>query len=811
MNPQVLLQSPRARAAALCVGSFAALFLLTQVLFPGDNSAARGTPLAIIFSGLVNGMASSLIAAGVIVVYRTIRIINFAQAALGVFGAYFCMELVRWTPVPFPIAVVAGIALGAAMGVGFDLIFGRRFFSASRIVLTVVTITATTVLAFVIGTLAARLPIFPNLEERAIEDITGTRSLRPYLPFPGLQFRVGDLQLDFGFSELFAIEMAIVVLVALGLFFRYTKIGVAVRALSENAERAALLGISVGTVSTIIWGLSGALSATSGILLGSLSVPATVIGLGGVALTLFAPLAAAVIARMRSIPVALAASLWLSIFATSFSFSFPDYGSLTTVVFLVIITIGLLVQRRQIGRSEQSGGVSWEAVEEVRPVPKELISVPSVRWSRRGAIAVGIFVAAIWPFIATEYLLELGSVVALKSIIFLSLVVLTGWAGQISLGQFAFAGVGGVVAASLTARVGVPFWFAVPLATIVSGAFAALVGIPALRIKGLFLAIPTLALAFAVEATLFEDRFFGWLLPESGVDRPDLFLLDFEDNRSMYYLSVVCAVSAIVVVTNLRRSRFGRLLIALRENEANVQSFGVSAFRMKLMSFAVSGALAGFAGAVFVHQQRGVSSQTFTGQASLDAFVWTVFGGISSPIGAVLGALSQFVMEGISSQNDVIGLLVGALQGGGGTLILLFVAPGGLMSVFVKVRDSVLRIIAQRRQIIVPSLFADVDPEALERRLIPLGEPLASSGLAALGPGTHFRLKSELYGEHGILTAPDGEPTPGYQAIGAAAEALGDSGTLSLGIVQATHDDYDEDEEQGPMAELVAASTETDR
>src|SRR3954463_8456385 len=120
-----LPKNPRARAALLSGGLLVLVLLVTQVLLPGDPGPSRGTPAAILFSGLVNGLASALIATGIVVVYRTLRIINFAQSALGVFGALFCFELVRWTPVPFPVALVIGVLLGALMGVGFDLIFGR--------------------------------------------------------------------------------------------------------------------------------------------------------------------------------------------------------------------------------------------------------------------------------------------------------------------------------------------------------------------------------------------------------------------------------------------------------------------------------------------------------------------------------------------------------------------------------------------------------------------------------------------------------------------------------------------------------------
>jgi branched-chain amino acid transport system permease protein len=260
----------------------------------------------------------------------------------------------------------------------------------------------------------------------------------------------------------------------------------------------------------------------------------------------------------------------------------------------------------------------------------------------------------------------------------------------------------------------------------------------------------------------------------------------------MYYLCVASAVLAVYVVVNLRRSRFGRILIALRENEANVQSFGVSAFRMKILSFAVSGAIAGFGGAIFVHQQRGVAAGSFGGKASLDALIFTVFGGISSPLGAILGSLFEFSLRQLSTTNDVLSLLVGALQNGGGTMILIFIAPGGLISLIMRLRDSVLRIIAQRRQIVVPSLFADYDPEALERRLVPLGENISGSGLAAIGTGSTYRLPSELYGEDGLLSTTETvEPVTPYGAIGAAAEAFADAGALTQEVaeVSASSDD----------------------
>jgi branched-chain amino acid transport system permease protein len=369
-------------------------------------------------------------------------------------------------------------------------------------------------------------------------------------------------------------------------------------------------------------------------------------------------------------------------------------------------------------------------------------SIPSVRITRVAFITGGLVFVGLYPFLVSIKLINLGGVIALGTIVILSLVVLTGWAGQVSLGQYAFAAVGAILGSSLTANVGLPFWVAVPLAAVLTGAIAVVVGLPALRIKGLFLAVTTFALAFAVQAALFQERYFGWLLPgRDDVHRPTLFFIDFTDEKSMYFLCVGALVLCLVLVANLRRSRFGRLLIAIRENESNVQSFGVNTVRLKLMAFAVSGAMAGFAGAIFVHQQQSLDQSAFGADVSLQFFVLAVLGGISSPAGALLGSAYGNLVQYFLQNNIVIQVFLGF----GGPLFLIYIVPGGLISVVTKLRDSALRIIAQRRQLVVPSLFADYDPEALEARLIQLAEPSNDSGLAALSASERYALESALY------------------------------------------------------------------
>lgn len=742
---RLLPSNPRARSLAVGALTVAAVLVLTQLVLPGPAElSGRGTPWATMFSGLVRGMTISLTTAGIVLVYRTQRVLNFAQSSIGFAGASFFFGLTYFTKIPFPIALVLGIAVAAASGalVGTALL---RFLDASRLVLTVVTIIGAS-LVVELSLNIYRLPFFPEYNDLPSDLAQGARSLRPYLPFPGLDFTIGGARPGFGFAELFALELAVVALLALAAFFHFTRAGVAVRAIAENPERAALLGIGVGGLTVVVWTIAGALSGASTLLTGVLESPSRA---GGFAPTLLiTAFAAAVIARMDRLPTAVGASVVIAVVTEAFSYSFPSDAALVPVLLFVTLSATLLLQGRRQGRSETGSAVTWSAAEEQRPTPRELLAIPGVRWSRRALLAVGVLALVVVPFaFSTSVVLMLG-VVYLTAIITLSVVILTGWGGQVSLGQWAFAAVGAIVGGALTATVGLPFWIAVPIAAAVTGGFAMLVGLPALRIPGLFLLPVTFAFAAAVQSAFFEDRYFGWILPDKPIERPTLFFLDFTSERSMYFLTAACLVLALSIVSRLRRTRTGRILIALRENDASVQTFGVPLVRTKLLAFGTSGALAGFAGAVYVHHQQGLNGEVFTAFAGVQTFAAAIFGGIGSASGAVLGTgfyefIQYFGVDG----------LIGTFMQRGGPLLILFAAPAGLISVLNMLRDSVLRVVAQRRQIYVPSLFAGYDPAVDGERLVPMAELEPTAGLGALPPEARWSMRSYLYRGRSVLPA----------------------------------------------------------
>jgi branched-chain amino acid transport system permease protein len=357
-------------------------------------------------------------------------------------------------------------------------------------------------------------------------------------------------------------------------------------------------------------------------------------------------------------------------------------------------------------------------VTDARRVPDELTHLAEVRWGRRVGVAMAIVVAIVLPVFLSASRQNLLSALAIFALIGVSLLVLTGWAGQISLGQMALVGIGAAVAGSLSADRGLDFVLTLVAAGGVGTLVAIVLGLPALRIRGLFLAVTTLAFAVVTSNFLLRQ---GWLVPGGAVARPVLFgRLDLEADLTYYYVCLTLLVFTIVAVRNLRASRIGRAIVGIRDNERAAQAFGVNAIAAKLAAFAVSGGIAGIAGGLLVYQQHGLPATQYAPQQSLAVFLIAMIGGLGSLPGAILGALyikgSQYLLQGTWA----------FLASGVGVLVLLLILPSGLGSLVFRMRDALLRVIAKRHRIEVPSLVADrrietEDDSDPELRRQPLG------------------------------------------------------------------------------------------
>lgn len=640
-------------------------------------------PFGTIVYGLVIGSINAMIAVGLILIYRANRIINFALAEMGIFGAILFEYLVRGAHIPWALAVPAGVAAGALLAGLLEYVLAQRFARSPRLVLTVATIGIAQVVVF---------------GEFALGAAFGRFAATAGLPTPLSRFTFTISGQRFDGNALLLVVAVPILVGGLGVFLRRADFGIAMRASAENSERAGLLGVPVKRVSTVCWVLAGGFTALATILrvpvVGLISA-ASVVGPG----LLLRALAAAVIASMEDLRTAVMAALFIGVVEQSLTYGYSG-STISDVVILGVILLALLLRK---GRERADQAVSaWSLVEEVRPIPVELRRLPEVRW---GKLGLGVVIAALvltFPLWASDSRVNLMSAVAIFALVAVSLVVLTGWSGQISLGQFGIVGLGAGLAGRVSADLGLDWLIAILVAGVGGAAVALLLGTAALRIRGFFFAVTSLGFAVAMQTFFLNRRFFPHLLPTKRVTRPFLLArFDFESEPAFYFFTVAILALVILAVRALRRSRTGRVLIAMRDNERSAQSFGINRTRIQLLTFAMSGFIAGVAGALFAAHQHTVSAAGFTPGESLTVFAASVIGGLGSLPGAVLGAL--FVRGGTFLLPRTLTIFTTGL----GLLIVLLVLPGGLGRLAFQLRDGFLRRVARRRNIVVPSLLAD--------------------------------------------------------------------------------------------------------
>jgi len=370
-------------------------------------------------------------------------------------------------------------------------------------------------------------------------------------------------------------------------------------------------------------------------------------------------------------------------------------------VIAAVAVAALLLRRKDVSRLETDEASSWSASDEVRPVPPELAGLSEVRFVRYGLAVLGAGLVLLLPqWVSIDDSLKI-SAVFIYTLIAASIVVVTGWAGQVSLAQVAFMAVGGCVGAIATGEWHLDLSIALVVSGIAGLVAAVIVGLPALRMKGLFLAVSTFGFGIATSAWLLNPRFFDWV-PSGRIERPPLFgKISLDSTTAIYYFCLAVTAIVLVGLAGIRHTRTGRVLIALRENEKGAQAFGISATRAKLTAFGISGFVAAVAGCLFVHHQQAYDQASFDPNLSIIMFTAAVIGGLGSITGGVLGAI--FLEGGFF-------LLPGSWRfftTSVGVLFVLLVIPGGLGSVLYKVRDIWLRWVADRRDILVPSMIAD--------------------------------------------------------------------------------------------------------
>ena len=656
----------------------------------GPIPVPTGVPLGLILNGAIDGILYGLVALGIILIYRANRVISFAQAGLGSVPALLALILV--TNHHWPYLAAAGVMLvGSALtGLFVEAVVLRGFRNRPRVIYTIATIGVAQGL---------------TLGELWLPGWLAGGSIPPenlVTPLSGFRTQIGGIY--FNGNHVLVIAAGAGAMLGLHAFFQRSRIGIAVRGAAENGDRALLLGIPAARLTTLVWVIAGMLSgiaillraSTVGVPFGGLELSPTVLLYG---------LGAAVIAGMERMSTAMLAGMLVGVIEQTsvFGTNKPD---LAVALMLPLILVALLPRARQLSRAYDTGMATIRTQLECRGIPVELRNLPEVRALRILAAAAGLGFFLLAPVLVGGDNLGFADLVVIFAIIGVSLVILSGWAGQISLGQWGFAGVGAAVAGGLAANHGQDFFVTVVAAGLAGALLAVVLGLPSLRIQGLYLAVVTLAFAATVKFVILSPDYASWLLPTGPVERPVLWSrLPTDSALGFYYLCVAFLVLAYLCARAVRRSRSGRVFVATRDNVRAAQSFAVSSTRTRLAAFAVSGFIAAVGGALFAYETRAVDKGSFDLSTNIEVFMFTVLGGVTSVGGAIAGAVYYEGLRYVANAKGLAGIDTIGLSAG--VLLALGFFPCGISQAAYNIRDAVLRRIAARNGVIVPSLLAD--------------------------------------------------------------------------------------------------------
>jgi ABC-type branched-subunit amino acid transport system permease subunit len=468
------------------------------------------------------------------------------------------------------------------------------------------------------------------------------------------------------------VVFGVAVSAGLALLLSRTEFGVQVRALAQNRMAARLAGIDDRRIERNTWALAGATAALAGVLVvpfGALSP----LALSGFQLK---ALAAALVGGFASLPAVLAGGLGLGVVQELLVGAPAPLNGMRTVLASALVLVLLLARvERFFVSSLEARAV--EGDERLAPVTGLPPALGTPRWWLAGFAAVAVVTIGLsdfWAFVATNTLVF--------AVLGLSLVVLTGWSGQVSLMPGTFAGVGACLAWVLGTKLGYPFPIAVPLAALGTIPVCAVVGYAALRLRPLYLAVGTVAMAGLFEETLFRQDWFANGGRAMTVTRPGLVASDHA-----YALLVVVVTAAVFAATAaLGRSRTGRAFRMVRDNDRAATAGGANATKYRLLAFAVSAAYAGLAGALLAYLLGSFSTPAFSFLVlSLSAFGLATVGGIRSPLGAAAGAFAFVylteVFRSSGSVSDWTSVLVGA-----GIIAVLTFSPDGLVGLVQRAR-----------------------------------------------------------------------------------------------------------------------------
>lgn len=662
--------------------------------------------------GVASGAMLSLAAHGVVLIYRGSGVLNLAHTAMGSLALFVYWDLHDHRGVGFGPALVAGVAAAGLCGLLTHRFVLKPFRQAS----TLTRLIATLAVLVVVQSLLA-LHYGPN-----------QRIASAVLPTSDVRF--GSYSI--GQDRLILLGVAIVVTAALHVVYRRTRFGLATTATAENPRAAAALGFSPDLIAAVNWTVGAGLAGLASVLM----APVTQVQLTTQSTMLASVLVAALLGRMKSFPLTFVGGAIVGVCQAEVSryVHAPGWGQ--AVPFLLIIVV-LAIRDQGIPMRPQA--------REVRP------RIGSGTGLRKALVGAGLVAGALMILpIPVRYVDALALTFAV-GIVLASSVVVTGYAGQLSLCQFSFAGAGAVIAGLLVSKAGFSFLPAMVVAAVVAFPIGLVIGLPALKARGINLAIATLGLAVAAQGVLFVNTNYTGgdfvSVPAPSVAGVAIDAFRYPERYAVVCLALLVAVS--IMISNVRRGRSGRRLVAVRSNERAAAALGINVYGAKLFAFALSSSIAAIGGILLVFRQTNLSfSGSFDVGNSINGILYAVIGGIGFVVGPLFGSLGQpaGVIDSVFfGRSHDFGLWL-AVVSGAITIRLLQRAPDGLITMMRDHLHAATRRLRKPREA-SPAAPLGMAPAATQGRVDPkrltidklrvtFGGVVALDGFSAdVGPG----------------------------------------------------------------------------
>jgi branched-chain amino acid transport system permease protein len=599
---------------------------------------------------LVNGLALgniyALIALGFVLIFGVANLINFAQGSVFTWGAFIGWTAIVVLGLPWYLALlVAAVACGA-LGVLIERLALRPLRGGPPIAPLLSTVAVSVVL------------------DQLVERIWSPDTRAIPAQVPAVDLVLGRVRV--GLPDVLIAAVGLGAALSLWLFLRRSRLGWAIRATAQDREAALQMGVDVDAINAITFGLASALGGIAGLLVGiyynsvypSMGFQA---GLAG--------FSAAMLGGLTSVPGAIVGGLLLGVAESYGSAAFGNtYRQLIAFVVLILVLLlrpgGLFGQRTALA---------------LDPTPAGFFAAAAGRPRRFGRpLLAGIALAAVAvPALVDEpYLYTVLTLALIFGILALSLTLIAGETGQTSLGQAAFFGIGAYGAAILTTRAGISPWLALPASVALAGVVGALITYPALRLRGHYVAIATLAIGQIVALTLLNwDSLTRGPLGIAGIPAMRLLGIDLGSPRDYYWFCLAWAAAVAALLWRFRHSHLGRTWRAIREDETAALTSAIRVTHYKVLAFGISAAIAGLGGVLIAHLYTFISPDSFVAGQSILALTMVVVGGMASIPGAFVGALALIGLpEVFRPLADIRFIVYGLLL-----LVMIRLRPQGLL------------------------------------------------------------------------------------------------------------------------------------